>query len=154
MKINSIAQSSFAALLLMFVPAAGFAATPTEGPFCIAVNGGFGHSGGSTYVARNFTMPDANKCTSWAGYTKTASTVVLTTTGTACVSSDNKALTVAVSSADPDYLGVGQTANDYIGMTRTSTSQPFSGSDAGYLMGAADQVSCTSGLLTLPAIHD
>jgi hypothetical protein len=154
MKINSIAQSSFAALLLMFVPVSSFAATPSEAPLCIAVNGGFGNSSGSTYVARNFTMPDANKCTPWAGYTKTSASVIFTTSGTACVSSDNKALTVSVSSADPDYLGVGQLAVDYIHMTRTSTTALFSGSDSGYLMGAADQVSCTSSLLTLPAIHD
>jgi hypothetical protein len=120
------------------------------------VNGGFGSSSnsGSTYVARNFTLPDANKCTPWAGYTKTSATVIFTTSGTACVSSDNLALTVSVSSADPDFLGVGQLAVDYIKMARPSATDPFSGSDAGYLMGSADQVSCTSDLLTLPAYHD
>jgi hypothetical protein len=125
-------------------------------PFCIAVNGGFGNSGysGSTYVARNFTMPDASKCNPWTGYTKTSATVIFTTSGAACLSSDGSALTVSVTSADPEYLGVGQTAADYIKMSRTSATDPFSGSDIGYLMGAADSVSCTNDLLTLPAIHD
>jgi hypothetical protein len=158
MKFNSIAQSSLAVLSLMLTTVHSFAATPAPGPapFCIAVNGGFGSSSnsGSTYVARNFTLPDANKCTPWAGYTKTSATVIFTTSGTACVSSDNLALTVSVSSADPDFLGVGVQAFDYIKMSRPSATDPFSGQDAGYLMGSADQVSCTSDLLTLPAYHD
>jgi len=158
MKFNSIAQSSLAVLSLMLTTVPSFATTPAAGPapYCIAVNGGFGNSGysGSTYVARNFTMPDPNKCTAWTGYTKTSATVIFTTSGTACVSSDNLALTVSVSSADPDYLGVGKLAVDYIKMSRSSASDPFSGSDAGYLTGAADAVSCTNDLLTLPAIHD
>ena len=158
MKFNSIAQSSLAVLSLMLTTVHSFAATPSAGPapYCIAVNGGFGNSGysGSTYVARNFTMPDANKCTAWTGYTKTSATVIFTTSGTACVSSDNLALTVSVSSADPDYLGIGQFAVDYLKMARSSASDPFSGSDIGYLMGAAETTSCTSDLLTLPAIHD
>ena len=153
MKFNSIAQSSIAVLTLMFVPIHGFAATPAEAPYCIAVGGGFGN-GGSTFVARNFTLPEANKCTPWAGYTKTNATVIWTTTGTACVSSDNKALTVSVSSADPDFLGVGATAADYIHMTRTSATEAFSGQDSGYLTGSADQVKCTSAVLTLPDYHD
>ena len=47
-------------------------ASPGTAPYCIAVNGGFGTSGGTTFVARNFTFPDASKCTPWTGYTKTA----------------------------------------------------------------------------------
>jgi hypothetical protein len=156
MKFNPIAQSSIAILSLVFVPVHSFATTPTpaSAPFCIAVNGGFGQTDGSTYVARNFTLPDANKCTPFAGYTKTSATVIFTTNGTACVSNDDKALTVSVTSADPDYLGVGTQAVDYIKMARTNISEPFAGSDAGYLMGAAAQTTCTSELLSLPAIHD
>ena len=155
MKFNSIAQSSLAVLSLMLTTVHSFAATPAPGPapYCIAVNGGFGN-GGTTFVARNFSLPAASKCSPWTGYTKTASTVILTTSGTSCLSSDNKALTVSVSSADPDYLGVGKLAVDYIKMSRTSATDPFSGQDAGYLMGSADSVSCTSDLLTLPAYHD
>jgi hypothetical protein len=158
MKFNSIAQSSIAILSLMLTTVHSFAATPAPGPapFCVAVNGGFGNSGysGSTYVARNFTMPDASKCTAWTGYTKTSATVIFTTSGTACLSSDSTALTVSVSSADPDYLGVGQFAVDYLKLSRTSATDPFSGQDIGYLMGSADSVSCTADLLTLPATHD
>jgi hypothetical protein len=158
MKFNSIAQSSLAVLSLMLTTVNSFAATPAPGPapYCIAVNGGFGNSGysGSTFVARNFTMPDANKCNPWTGYTKTSVTVIFTTSGTACLSSDSTALTVSVSSADPDYLGVGKLAVDYIKMSRASATDPFSGQDAGYLTGSADAVSCTDDLLTLPAIHD
>jgi hypothetical protein len=140
-------------LLSLVAPMQGFAAAPGPAPYCIATGGGFGN-GGSTFVARNFSMPEANKCTPWTGYTKTSATVIFTTSGTACLSGDSTALTVSVSSADPDFLGVGTLAADYIRMTRTSATDPFSGSDQGYLMGAADPVSCTADLLTLPAYHD
>src|ERR1700760_3540137 len=98
MKFNHFAQSSLAALSILLAPIHGFAATPataSPAPFCIAVSGGFG-PGRTTYVARNFALPDANKCTPWTGYTKTATTVILTTDGTACLSSDSKAITVSV----------------------------------------------------------
>ena len=75
----------------VLVPLQSFAAS--EAPYCIAVNGGYGN-GGTTFVARNFSLPAPCKCTTWnPGYTKTADTVVLTTGGTSCLSSDNKALT-------------------------------------------------------------
>jgi hypothetical protein len=157
MKITSIAQSSVAVLLAMMAPVNSFATTapPAPAPYCIAVNGGFGTaSGGSTYISRGFTLPEANKCVSWNGYTKTSATVIFTTGGTACLSGDSTALTVSVSSADPDFLGVGAVANDYIKLSRTSVTDPFSGSDIGYLMGAAEETKCTSDLLSLPAYHD
>jgi hypothetical protein len=153
MKFNSIAQSSIAVLTLMLIPVHSFAATAAEAPYCIATSGGFGN-GGSTFVARNFSMPEPNKCSPWTGYTKTSATVIFTTGGTACLSGDNTALTVSVSSADPDYLGVGATAADYIRMTRPNANQPFSGEDQGYEMGYAEPVKCTSALLTLPSTHD
>jgi hypothetical protein len=155
MKFNHIAQSSLAVLLALVTPFRSFAAATPEAPYCIAVSGGFGSSsGGSTFVARNFAFPDASKCTPWTGYTKTSATVIFTTGGTACLSSDSKALTVSVSSADPDFLGVGATANDYIKMSRDSVDHPFSGQDVGYLMGSAEPTSCTSDLLSLPSYHD
>jgi hypothetical protein len=155
MKITSIAQSSFAILLAVLAPVPSFAATTSEAPYCIAVNGGFGTSaGGSTFVARNFTMPDASKCSPWTGYTKTSATVIFTTSGTACLSGDSTALTVSVSSADPDFLGVGAQAADYIKMSRATATDTFSGQDIGYLMGSAEQTSCSSDLLSLPAYHD
>src|SRR5580693_2169175 len=73
------------------------------GSFCIAVNGGFG-SGGTTFVEPGFTVPAANKCTQWSGFTKTASTVILNTSGAACLSSTGKTLTVSVFSADPSFF--------------------------------------------------
>jgi hypothetical protein len=153
MKFNSIAQSSIAVLTLMFVPVPGFAATAAETPYCIATSGGFGN-GGSTFVARNFSMPEANKCSPWTGYTKTSATVIFTTSGTACLSGDSKALTVSVSSQDPDYLGAGATAADYIRMTRPNATEPFGGEDQGAEMGYAEPVKCTAALLTLPSTHD
>jgi hypothetical protein len=137
----------------LVAPMQSFAAAPAQAPYCIAVGGGFGN-GGSTFVARNFSMPEANKCSPWTGYTKTSATVIFTTSGTACLSSDSTALTVSVSSQDPAYLGAGKLAADYIYMTRTSTTEPFSGEDQGYLTGGAEPVSCTNDLLTLPAYHD
>jgi hypothetical protein len=123
-------------------------------PFCIATAGGFG-DGGTTFVGPGFTVPAENKCTVWSGFTKTASTVILTTNGAACLSSTGKTLTVSVSSADPPYLGAGSTASDYIVLTRTSATGSFTGgTDAGQFSGSADQVTCTSSLLSLPDTHD
>lgn len=58
---------------------------PGGGAFCIATGGGFGN-GGTTFVGPAFSLPAANKCTSWSGFTKTASTVILNTSGAACLS--------------------------------------------------------------------
>jgi hypothetical protein len=126
---------------------------PGGGPFCIATAGGFG-DGGTTFVAPAFTVPAENKCTSWSGFTKTASTVILITNGAACLSSTGKTLTVSVSSADPDFLGT-TPGTDYIQLTRTSSSGSFSGgTDGGQFAGSADQVTCTAGVLSLPDSHD
>jgi hypothetical protein len=133
----------------LIAPIPGFASS--EAPYCIAVNGGFGN-GGTTFVARNFSMPAASKCSPWAGYTKTADTVILMTSGTSCLSSDNTALTVSVSSADPEYSN--QLALDYIQMSRPEATQPFSGQDLGAFVGPAEPVSCSSALLTLPSSHN
>ena len=150
MKFNSIAQSSLVVLSVLLAPIHSFAA---EQPYCIAVGGGFG-GGGTTFVARNFTLPTEGKCTPWSGYTKTASTVILTTSGTSCLSSDSKALTVSVSSADPSY--VAQPVSDYIQLSRADSTEPFTGQDTGEfaLPGSAETVTCTSALLTLPSSHD
>lgn len=130
---------------------------PGGGAFCIATAGGFG-DGGSTFVEPGFTVPAENKCTSWSGFTKTASTVILNTSGAACLSSTGKTLTVSVSSADPDFLGTNPTsmmASDYIQLTRASSTGSFTGgTDQGQNAGSANQVTCTSSLLTLPDIHD
>jgi hypothetical protein len=140
--------------IFTFAPGQTF---PGGGPFCIATGGGFG-SGGTTFVGPGFTVPAENKCTSWSGFTKTASTVILTTNGGACLSSTGKTLTVSVSSADPDYLGTSPTsmmASDYIQLTRSSSTGSFTGgTDQGEFAGSADQVTCTSSLLSLPDTHD
>ena len=135
--------------VITFAPGQTF---PGGGPFCIATAGGFG-SGGTTFVAPGFTVPAENKCTPWSGFTKTASTVILTTSGAACLSSTGKTLTVSVSSADPAFLT--NPASDYIQLTRPSSTGSFSGgTDQGQFAGSADQVTCTSGLLSLPDTHD
>jgi hypothetical protein len=126
---------------------------PGGSPFCIATAGGFG-SGGTTFVAPGFIVPAENKCTPWSGFTKTATTVILTTSGGACLSTTGKTLTVSVSSADPDFVGTNP-ASDYIQLTRPSSSGSFTGgTDQGEFSGSADQITCTSSLLSLPDIHD
>src|SRR3984885_5028330 len=150
MKFKSIAQSSLVVLSLSLTAVHSFAA---EAPYCIAVNGGFG-GGGTTFVARNFTLPTQSTCTPWSGYTKTASSVILMTSGTSCLSSDSKALTVSVSSADPSFFGAGQIESDYIELSRGDAKEPFTGRDIGYFGGGAEPVSCSLGVLSLPSIHD
>jgi hypothetical protein len=136
--------------VIIFAPGQTF---PGGGPFCIATAGGFG-GGGTTFVAPGFIVPAQNKCTSWSGFTKTASTVILTTSGAACLSSTGKTLTVNASSADPAFVGTNP-ASDYIQLTRASSTGSFSGgTDQGQFAGSADQVTCTAGLLSLPDIHD
>ena len=136
-------------LLGLIAPLQSFAADP----YCIAVNGGFGN-GGTTFVARSFSLPAESKCTPWSGYTKTADTVILTTGGTSCLSSDSTALTVSVSSADTSY--VAQPVSDYIQLSRADSTEPFTGEDTGEfaLPGSSETVSCTSDLLNLPSSHD
>ena len=76
-------------------------------------------NGGTTFVARNFSFPEPSKCSTWTGYTKTGDTVILTTGGTVCLSSDNKALTVSLTSHDPWFLGGGGALGvDYIQLSR------------------------------------
>jgi hypothetical protein len=126
----------------------------SAGPFCVATAGGF-ESGGTTFVGPGFTVPAAGNCTPWSGFTKTASTVILTTSGAACLSSDGKTFTLSVSSADPDFVGAGSIVSDYIQLTRTGTTGSFSsGTDQGQFSGSADQITCTSSLLQLPGTHD
>jgi hypothetical protein len=99
-------------------------------------------------------VPAENKCTTWSGFTKTGSTVLLMTSGAACLSNTGETLTVSASSADPDYLGT-TPASDYIQLTRTSSTGSFTGgTDYGQFSGSADQITCTSSLLSLPDVHD
>ncbi len=137
--------------LLLGLAAPGYSVA-AEAHYCIAVNGGFGH-GGTTFIGTGFAVPSESNCVPWSGFTKAENTVVLTTTGTGCLSSDGKKLTVSVSSADPMFFS--QPESDYITLSRTSTSKPFgSGQDTGAFSGSAEEISCTSTLLKLPATHD
>ena len=136
--------------VITFAPGQTF---PGGGSFCIATAGGFG-SGGTTFVAPAFAVPAKNNCTTWSGFTKTASTVILNTSGAACLSTTGKTLTLNVSSMDPDFLGTNPAA-DYIQLTRASATGTFTGgTDQGEFSGGADQIACTSSLLSLPDVHD
>lgn len=135
--------------VITFAPGQTF---PGGGTFCIATGGGFGN-GGTTFVGPSFSVPAQNKCTSWSGFTKTASTVILNTSGAACLSTTGKTLTVSVSSADPSFFT--NPVSDYIQLTRASSTGTFTGgTDQGQFAGSADQITCTSSLLSLPDIHD
>src|SRR5271156_4877355 len=109
-------------LLGLIAPANSFA----EAHYCIESDGGFGH-GGTTFIGLGFAVPAEGNCTPWVGFTKTASTVILTTNGTGCLSSDGKALTVSVFSADPGFFA--QPQADYIELTRGDSKEPFKGED-------------------------
>lgn len=137
--------------LLGLLPAQSLVA---EAHYCVAVDGGFGN-GGTTFIGSGFALPPVGNCTPWSGFTKTASSVILTTTGTGCLSSDGKVLAVSVLNADPSFFGTGQTRADYIRLSRSSTSVGFgTGQDTGYFNGSAKVVTCTSTLLHLPDTHD
>jgi hypothetical protein len=134
----------------LVTPVSSFATTH----YCISTAGGFGH-GGTTFIGTNFEVPAEGACAPWSGFTKTASTVILTTSGTGCLSSDGTALTVSVSSADPDFLGAGNLGSDYIRLIRKTSKGSFtSGTDAGQFGGSADAVTCSSSLESLPSTHD
>lgn len=142
--------------LTMVIGLAVLVAAPVYAtPYCVAVGGGFGN-GGTSFVARNFSQPGASSCSPWTGYTKTASTVVLITSGTACLSSNSEVLTISVVSADPSFLGSGKIAADYIQLCPEGASKcPIGhGSDVGTFSGTAAAESCSSELQELPATHD
>jgi hypothetical protein len=137
-------------LLCLIVPVYSLA----ESHYCIAVDGGFGH-GGTTFIGLGFAVPSEGNCTPWSGFTKTANTVILTTTGTGCLSSDGKVLTVSVINSDPPFFGADQLRSDYITLSRSSSSGSFgTGEDTGAFGGSAKPVSCSTSLLHLPSTHD
>lgn len=138
------------AMLGALAPLSSYAAN-----YCIAVGGGFGN-GGATFVAPSFTVPTAGMCSHWSGFTKAFSSVILSTSGSGCLSSDGKVLTFALSSADPSFYGAGNEVHDWIRMCPAGTkSCPIGGgTDFGNFGGSAAPVTCSSTLLSLPAIHD
>jgi hypothetical protein len=122
--------------------------------FCVASGGGFG-SGGTSYIAPVFTLPTANHCVQWSGFTKTASTVILFSDGVACMAAGDKVLTLSISSTDPSFFGSGAAVWDQIVLCPTGTvACPVSGHDTGQFGGSAAEQTCTTALLHLPATHD
>lgn len=122
--------------------------------FCVAVNKGFGH-GGTSYVGPSFALPAANNCKPWAGFTKTAGSVIATATGTGCLSSDGKVLTLSILDSDPQFFGSGVSPVDYIQLCpKGVTGCTISGNDQGEFNGPAAEQTCTATLLKLPATHD
>lgn len=139
-------------LLGLIAPVCSYAAN-----YCIAVGGGFG-SDGTSFIAIDFAVPAAGSCAPWSGFTKTESTVILMTTGSACTSSYGRVLTVSVFSTDPQFLGMGApAAADYIQLcSNGGTGCPVgAGSDQGGVgSGTATAETCTAKLLKLPPTHD
>ena len=122
--------------------------------FCVAVNGGFGH-GGTTYVAPSFALPASGICKSWAGFTKTGGSVIAIGSGTGCLSTDGKVLTLSVLNNDPQFFGAGVSPVDYVQICpKGVTGCPISGSDQGEFNGTAKEVTCSPNLLKLPDTHD
>jgi len=124
--------------------------------FCIKTNGGFGN-GGSSFIGKNFVLPAAGLCSPWSGFTKTASTIIAISTGTAYRSTDGKSLELTISSTDPSFLGSGVIGSDHIKFCPGgATTCPYGGGTGTgtFSNGAAKQQTCTTALLTLPAIHD
>lgn len=133
-----------------------------EGPitqdFCVAVNGGFGPPAfGTTFVGKGFTIPFAGRCKPWSGIVRTATTVVGTSTGAACLSNDQKLLTITLQTTAPEFLGIGQTATDHIELCPAAATLgcPIgTGLDRGTFGGPAAQVACTAAVVTIPSNHD
>ena len=124
--------------------------------YCIKTNGGFGN-GGSSFIGKNFALPAAGVCKPWAGLTKTASSVIAISTGTACRSTDGKALELTISSTDPSFLGSGVIGSDHIRLCPGGAANcPFGGGfgTGTFSNGGAELQTCTSALANLPAIHD
>jgi hypothetical protein len=124
--------------------------------YCIATNGGFG-KGGSTFVGKNFVLPAAGLCVPWSGITKTASSVIAISAGTACRSTDGKSLELTISSTDPAFLGSGTIGSDHIKFCPAGASTcPYGGGTGTgtFSNGSAARQTCTTALVKLPAIHD
>lgn len=129
-----------------------------EGPivqdFCVAVNGGFG-SGGTTFVGKGFTTPFPGRCKPWAGIMKTATTVVGTSTGAACLSNDRRLLTITLQTTAPEFLSNPPHATDHIELCPVANDCPIgTGLDRGTFGGPAAQIACTAALVTIPSEHD
>jgi len=123
--------------------------------YCIAVSGGFGH-GGTSFIGKGFAVPAAGNCQPWSGFLKTGATVIATSTGVGCLSSDGKVLQLTVFSTDPPYFGSGSFGTDQIRLCPAGvTNCPIGGGqDVGSFTGAAKPQNCSTQLLNLPSMHD
>ena len=87
--------------LLMIAPVSSFAANT-----CITVNGGW-PNGGTTFVAPELRRRAKGACAAFSGFAKVATTVILQTSGSGCLSNDGKVLTFSLASASPNWVGIG-----------------------------------------------
>jgi hypothetical protein len=129
---------------------------PLKQDFCVAVGGGFG-GGGETFVGKEFITPGAGQCKPWAGIVKAGSTVVLTSTGAACLSDDALLLTLTLHSQDTDFLGPGAESIDLIQLCpKGATGCPVAQQDisSSFFTGTAAIVGCTASLSSIPSSHD
>jgi hypothetical protein len=145
--------SHLALMLGLIAPVCSYSAD-----FCIKVNGGY-TNGGVTFVGKGFLKPAANTCKPWAGWARVATSVFWATTGSACMSSNNKVLQLTLLSTGPSYLGSGVISSDHIRICPTGTSACPVASGVGvdasnFNQGPAAQQACTTALTSLPAVHD
>lgn len=128
-----------------------------QADYCVAVNGGW-RNGGTTFVGTNFTVPAAGLCKPWSGIMKTASTVVGTSVGTACLSDNGTLFTVTLQTTAPEFIGSGVTATDHIELCPLASTRGCPAhagqSDRGYFGGAAARKTCTSSDSAIPSSHD
>jgi hypothetical protein len=126
--------------------------------FCVAVNGGFG-SGGTTFVGKGFIRPLRGTCKPWAGIVKTASTVVGTSTGAACMSDDGKLLTITLQTTDPEFFGNGTGVTDHVELCPLASTAGCPASSGqfdhgSFFSGPAAQVTCSTTATSIPSAHD
>ena len=126
--------------------------------FCVAVNGGFGPPAfGTTFVGKGFSSPTKGTCKPWAGIVKTASSVVGTSTGAACLSDDGKLLTITLQTTG-EFFGSGTSVTDHIELCPLASTLGCPASsgqfDQGFFSGPAAQQTCTTALTSIPSSHD
>jgi hypothetical protein len=145
-----IKTSHLLMLLGVIAPVCSYASN-----YCIKVNGGF-PGGGTSFIEPTFSIPVPGTCAPWSGFTKTADTVIFTTTGTGCTSTNGNILTIAVTSIDP--ANVSGAVADYILLCAHGFDTCTIGSgvqeDQGNFSGPAAQETCSATLLKLPPSHD
>lgn len=147
-------KSLVLSLISCFVTALTAGAAARAGNYCIAVGGGFG-GGGTSFIGKGFAVPADGNCALWSGFTKTASTVIVFTTGNGCTSSDGKVLTVSVTSIANNFCLAGSgPCQDYITLCLVSSGCPVTDQDTGSFAGTAKEETCTASLTKLPSTHD